>query len=91
LSFPIDPKYTTPLTDQQLGALYDYNLNTLVPCLEAEGYEVPDAPSKTTFIDTFLSDPWYPYADAFGSGSYSQAEYYRVSELCPQWPPDLYG
>lgn len=92
LKYPLDPQYTQPLTDERLAIVYDYFVEELVPCLEAEGYPIPDPPSKAQFIDTYFStENWHPFALAFGASRYSQEEYYRVYALCPQWPPGFYS
>ena len=89
--YPIDPKFTAPLTPEQIGAVYDYYLDDLIPCLEAEGYAVPEPPSRALFLDTYLTDQWQPYTEVFTGANVSQDEFYRVSQKCPQWPSDLYG
>ena len=90
--YPIDPKYTAPLSEVQIRAVYDYFLNDLVPCLEDNGHSVPEPPSLEVFIETFATSRWSPYTEVFGSGSsVPMDEYYRVSAACPQWPTDLVG
>lgn len=88
---PIDPKYSVPLTEQQIQAVYRYYVDDLIPCLEREGYTVPAPPSVEVFIETFGTSQWMPYAKVFGTDpSIPISEYYRVSAACPQWPSDLY-
>jgi hypothetical protein len=83
--YPLDPKYLTPWTDERLGRVYDYYANELIPCLEKEGYDPPEPPSRVTFIDGY--DGWSPY---LGVVDFTQDEWFRINELCPQWPADLY-
>ena len=85
--YPLDPKYTKPATDEQLGKLYDYLTLVQVPCLEAQGLEVPPPPSKTRFIETYYDSPeWLPFAmvseQAEANGTLDQ-----LDRLCPQTPP----
>jgi hypothetical protein len=86
--YPMDPKYLAPMTDDRIGALYDYYVDEMVPCLEAEGYAVPPAPSRETYIDTYLTGGWTPYD---GVAPSSNAEWYRINDVCPQFPSDFYG
>lgn len=86
--YQLDPKFTAPLTDQRLGEAHDYFTAELIPCLEAEGYEVTNVPSRTTFIETYEKTAWSPYA-AVTPGS--QDEWYRINEVCPQWPDGFWG
>jgi hypothetical protein len=89
--YPIDPKYAAPLTAEQIGAVYDYYLDDLVPCLEDNGYSVPEPPSREVFEENFAGERWSPYAEVFGADpSIPIDEYYRVSAECPQWPTDLF-
>ena len=80
--YPIDPRYTQPLTDEQLGKLYDYYANELVPCIEREGYTAPEAPTRQYFIDHFSDAPWRPYSEV--SDATGESEWYRMNEVCPQ-------
>ncbi len=81
--YPIDPKYLQPLTDEQLGALYDYYANELVPCIEAEGYSAPEAPTRQYFIEHYDEGAWLVYSDVSDATS-SEAEWYRMNDVCPQ-------
>lgn len=91
--YPLDPKYSEPLTDDQLSLIYDYNVNELTPCAEALGYEIGPAPSRQQFIESYETDPWIPLADiiqniaATGDGG----DIEKLLEACPDVPPNLYG
>jgi hypothetical protein len=80
--FPIDPKYTRDLTDAQWGLLFDYYVTTLVPCLSTFGYEIPDPPSRTAFIENHGAGDaaWAPYmfVDA-GAENWDE-----LNATCPQ-------
>lgn len=80
--YPLDPKYYEPLNDEQLGKLYDYYVTELVPCLEGEGYSTPPAPSRQSFVDNHLTEPWIVYDDV--PDSLSESAWYRLNEVCPQ-------
>ena len=73
--YPMDPKYNVPLTDE------------LQPCLAAEGYDTPEAPSRETFIDTYAeTGGWNLYEGVAGGG---QSEWNEINKKCPQLPADV--
>jgi hypothetical protein len=86
--YPVDPIYEAALTDQQLGLVHDYFVESLIPCLTAEGYSVGDVPGKETFVATYLQTGWSPYASV---PQLSGNEWYTLNEICPQWPDGLWG
>ncbi|MDO8122566.1 hypothetical protein Q6346_14745 [Isoptericola sp. b490] len=88
--FPTAAKYSVPLDEQQLELVYDYYVNTLVPCLKAHGSPVDQPPSKQTFLGTIgTADEYSPYASVTGDESQLQA----LQDACPALPPtdELYG
>lgn len=88
--YPMDPRYSTPLTDQQIDYLYEYYVYDLTPCLENEGFAVAESPSRQSFRDTYgTQDMWSPYTDV-GDGL-SESAWYHIQELCPQTPEYLFG
>lgn len=70
-----------PLTPQQLGYLYDYLTEFLVPCYEANGVAEPPAPSRATFVATWPHQNWYPSDGALMDGDKAAA----ITKACP--PP----
>ncbi|WP_104129361.1 hypothetical protein [Cryobacterium sp. N21] len=85
--YPMDPKYNVPLTDERLGELFDYFTDELQPCLAAEGYDTPAAPSRETFIDTYAeTGGWNLYEGVAGNG---QSEWNAINKKCPQLPVDF--
>lgn len=85
--YPLDPKYTTKPTDEQIGLVYDYLTLVQVPCIEAHGIEVPEAPSRAIFIETYLDSPeWLPYA-LISAEADAQGVLSELQEQCPQSPP----
>lgn len=89
-AYPEIPKYTRRLTDSQLRVLYDWTVNTEIPCLTAAGYEVGVAPSESVFIADYFSDPYFPFAQL---PQLSQENFDALQKQCPQFPPSeiLYG
>jgi hypothetical protein len=51
-----------PLTPEQLSWMYDYFTEFLVPCYEANGIDVPQAPSKQDFVTKWPHQDWFPSA-----------------------------
>ncbi len=65
--YPVDPKYTRPLNDIQIRRVYDYDVDVLVPCLEAAGYG-SDIPSWSVFHSKWIEGrPWNPANDIFAN------------------------
>lgn len=87
--YPVDPSLTQPLTDAELDYLYNYFVDVLNPCLEREGIEVTEPPSRQAFKDSLLTvDSWTPYLAVDIRG---QEEWNRLNRACPQSPPGLRG
>ena len=87
--YPVDPSLTQPPTDAELDYLYNYFVDVLNPCLEREGIEVIEPPSRQAFKDSLLSpDSWSPYLAVDVRG---QDEWTRLNRACPQSPPGLRG
>jgi hypothetical protein len=89
--YPIDPHQTRPLSEEQIGHIYDYWLTIAVPCLEDAGaVGLPDPPSRQSFIDRYGSadDPWPLY---WILANQPGEQWEEFNQLCPQQPPDLFG
>lgn len=89
VAYPTHPRFFEPWSDERVRATYDYVVNELVACLEAEGYPVAEAPPS---FDTYLADfraedrlAWNPYSTSVDAPS--EAEWRRINEACPQYPP----
>jgi hypothetical protein len=50
----------SPMTPEQLGWSYDYFTEFLVPCYQANGIDVPPAPSREDFISKWPHQNWFP-------------------------------
>ena len=61
VAYPASPG--PQLSDEQSAYLYDYFVKFLVPCLEAEGQEISDAPSREAFIANWPNQGWFPVPD----------------------------
>jgi len=88
--YPVDPRYTTPLTREEVAFLYRYQTGDLTACLEAEGYSVPSPPSESKFISDYLggSPPWSAYQDVVPTRG---GEWESISTKCPQMPKGFRG
>lgn len=91
VEYPINPREMVPLVEDQIRYLYEYYTQVMTPCLAAEGYEVPDAPSLQTFVSTYgQPGSWAPYTLVAEAVS-SQEECERINRLCTQTPTGLFG
>lgn len=58
--YPIHPQFNLPSSKESLGKQYDWNVAKLMPCYRAQGFPVPDPPTKEVWVANFPSDPWFP-------------------------------
>ena len=69
---------TQPPNDAQLGYIYDYLTEFLVPCYEANGIENPAPPTREEFIANWPNQNWFPMTGLFG-----EDRDYAVNKACP--------
>jgi hypothetical protein len=69
---------TQPPNDAQLGYIYDYLTEFLVPCYEANGIENPAPPTREEFIANWPNQNWFPSTGLFG-----EEREYAVNKACP--------
>lgn len=81
IPYPTDVEYYTPA---QLGAIYDYFRDSLVPCLQVHGLDVGTAPSRDEFVGVAGSIPWDPYSELGADLPPSRAQVIR--QQCPALP-----
>lgn len=90
--FTPDPLMLRDWNADQLGLLYDYRVEWLVPCLESFGLAPQDGPEKTTFVNEWPnaeseSRRWHPEDAAIGSDNLDD-----ILRACPPIPVDhFYG
>lgn len=84
--YPVDQS-TYVFGDEQIRIVYKYYVESLVPCLEANGYPVEDVPSEATFRSTFQSTPWTPYS-VVDAAKLSDGAWEALNKSCPQQPSD---
>ncbi|WP_157519089.1 hypothetical protein [Modestobacter sp. Leaf380] len=85
-SYPINPDFMGAYTDRQISIQYDWTVDSVIPCLRAEGYTISDPPSREVFIETYTTDPFYPFAELFDL-QLSNAEWNALEVRCPQIAP----
>lgn len=73
---PAEP--VAPLSDRQVGYIYDYQVRIQAPCLRGLGYDVPPAPPRAEFVEDWPLVDW-----SAGGAPPSGALFERSSELCP--------
>lgn len=82
VQYPVRP--TAPLTEAGLEELYDYLVSEQVACLEERGANVPEPPSKATFVEEFgTAGSWWPYNFVVPAGP--EADWETRIE-CPEYP-----
>lgn len=90
VKYPIEPRYSTPLNREQLENLYDYFVGPQKACLEGQGYQISQPPSKERFIENYYSgDGWDPFIEVVShiGGGKEQAE---LANICPKLPANFY-
>jgi hypothetical protein len=85
LKFPVDPRYFAPLNESQLTYLYDYLTGELTDCLETNGYDIEEPPTREAFSNS--EGDWSPYTDLNPPGSL----WASLEKQCPQSPEGLFG
>jgi len=87
--YPVDQRYAQPWTSDQVRIQYAWTNRFVVPCLEAQGYSIGDPPSEGTFVDTWSSDPWYPFAQVRLNVSAERfnVEWAKLEATCLQIAP----
>lgn len=98
MQFPFDPALARDWTPEQIGLVYDYWNEYMIPCLKDHGYttDVSKRPSRESFVQNFFAEDgagreWFPvdlqpYLENEGGHE-------DVLEACPALPPSdaLYG
>ncbi len=91
------PDETGALNEQQLGYLYDYYRESVIPCLALAGITLPDAPTRQEFIASHGNwQPALPQSETYVGGGFDlgQSAWLRstpdgdLAARCPTWPPE---
>jgi len=83
------PKYTQPMTAEQLGLWYDYQVEWLVPCLATLDVTVSRPPTRQTYVTQYLQNTvsWSPIGEADWVFAGSWKKEVLMFETCPEYPP----
>ena len=86
--YSMHPKYLQPYTEAQLGMLYDYWTQWLVPCEESLGLTPSPAPTRETFVAQGLQgqSAWDPTEPLNSIYEGSEAKVVQMQETCPIYP-----
>jgi hypothetical protein len=68
------------LTSADFDSLYTQSLEA-AECLEAHGYDIPEAPSRQAFEDDYQTNAWVPHGYVTGI---SGTEFAKLEKECPQ-------
>lgn len=59
--YPIHPQFELPPSPATQGRIYDWLVTKQMPCYRAQGFPVPDPPSKAVWVAAFNAGPtWGP-------------------------------
>lgn len=92
--YPVEEKYLRPFSLHQLRLLYDWRVEQTVPCLRADGVEVPEPPSFETFVGEYAATGyrhWSPRSTVELPPEIETGP--GFADWCPDTPPQdvLYG
>ena len=76
-----------PYNEEEIKRLYDWQVNTTMPCFAKHGIELPDPPSQEQYVDewfTSMSLSWWP------ANYVNDDEFIDDRGECPIAPPDFY-
>lgn len=85
--YPLDPKYSAPLSAEQVAYVYAYFRDVLGPCLVEEGYSPAELPSLQSFTEAWSSGGWSPYSTVQPP---TEQAWLSLQKDCPPLPADLY-
>lgn len=81
--------------DYPTGTVYDQSVETW-ECLAAQGYDLPDPPSKASWVEGFDAgeEVWAPYMDLYEQDpEIEESEWFRLKGICVEsgivFSPDL--
>ncbi|MCI7690542.1 hypothetical protein [Trueperella pyogenes] len=98
MKYPFDPALARDWTPEQVGLVYDYWNEYMIPCLDAHGYptDVSKRPSRESYIQNFFAEDgsgrqWYP--TGLQPSLEHEGGHDDVLKVCPALPPSdtLYG
>lgn len=85
------PPQEAPLTDSEIGRIYDYYVGELTDCVVGLGYPVGEPPSRESFVANYYAPDaglWSPYDVPAASLTTSEEDWMQLNEKCPQGAPE---
>lgn len=98
MQYPFDPALSRDWTPEQIGLVYDYWNEYMIPCLESHGHkvDVSTRPSRESYIQNFFAPDgsgrkWYP--TGIQASLENEGGHDDVVKACPALPPSdvMYG
>ncbi|MBG6053934.1 hypothetical protein IWX81_000324 [Salinibacterium sp. CAN_S4] len=91
--YPVDPRITGFLSDEQVMFMYDYFTTRLAPCIATLGFDVTPPPTRDQYLGLVRGgSAWSPYVRADGNPiARSPGEWALVNGKCPPLPDDPFG
>lgn len=89
MQYPVPEQYTQEWTDEQIGTQFAWTMQFVIPCLEDAGHPITDPPSESVFVESWESDPFYPFAQVRIEAAAEQynTEWAALEAQCPQIAP----
>lgn len=93
--YTIHPYFNLPPSIAALEKMYTWYTGTSAPCLRSRGIDVPQPPTKDTWVEQYRNGQpsWLPWHTVPGpdSGGSSVSGWNELEQQCPQSPPaDVY-
>lgn len=89
VQYPVPERYTKTWSDKEIRLQYAWTVDFVIPCLEDRGHPISDPPSESVFVDSWLSAPYFPFAQVsltVAEGNFNQA-WTELEDACPQQAP----
>lgn len=89
VEYPVPERYTKEWGDAQVRTQYSWTVEFVIPCLEALNHPVAPPPSESVFVDSWASDPYFPFAQislAVPEEDFNQV-WAQLEATCPQQAP----
>jgi hypothetical protein len=88
-AYPVDQRTQEPLPRVRAEKQYDHLVDNVAPCVRAEGFDVPQAPSLESWLDAYYTDgaAWDPFTVV---GEVAPEKLDAIYTSCPHDAADLY-
>lgn len=92
MRYPTIQRYTGDWGQDQKRIQYQWTVEFVIPCLEAEGHAIQNVPSEAEFLDRYEADPFYPFSQVILTQTdpdVYNTEWARLESLCTQIAPGV--